>query len=309
MLYDPYATTNLGGVGSPAAGIPGAPGNLGGVGGPAPRGGIPATSYTAQIDPQATMLDRVNAKVQNVKNMVSNQGQRLTQAAQKAGINFNRSQMLGFAGTAAAAAPLAGQVIQDVQAGRTLDAAVTGAAGLGVLGVTETVGKAVGGGKGALIRGAGALLSPVVGNVLGNKAEQMRSEATGVAPADASPVEERRATQSKAKQDAALQQEIAGNSMNMGVSNVKDLMAYAMNQRLEEAQKMIPTINRLKNDELVRQQALNASNLQNYMAMGVVATAGKIAQQQVRESGANLRTAMQANPYANSVLQAPNISF
>ena len=237
-LYDPNAIFNLGGVGPKGAvGVPGAPGNLGGinlgvVGKDAPKIGIPATSYTAQIDPQAntaqidpqaTMLDRVNARIQNVKNMAGNQGQRLAQAAQKAGINFNRSQMLGFAGTAAAAAPLAGQVIQDVQAGRTLDAAVTGAAGLGVLGVTETVGKAVGGGKGALIRGAGALLSPVVGNVLGNKAEQMRSEATGVAPADASPVEERRATQSKAKQDAALQQEIAGNSMNMGVSNVKEL--------------------------------------------------------------------------------------
>ena len=309
MLYDPYATTNLGGVGSPAGGIPGAPGNLGGVGGPVPRGGIPATSYTAQIDPQATMLDRVKARSQNVMNMASNQGQRLTQAAQKAGINFNRSQMLGFAGTAAAAAPLAGQVIQDVQAGRTLDAAVTGGVGAGVLGITEAAGRAAGGGKGAAIRGIGAIAAPLLGNIAGNKAEQMRSEGTGVAPADASPVEERRAGQSKAKQDAALQQEIATNSMNMGISGAKDLMGYAMNQRLEEFQKQIPLINQLQNAQLVRQQALNASNAQNYMAMGVVATAGKIAQQQVRESGANLRTAMQANPYAGSVLQAPNISF
>lgn len=309
MLYDPYATTNLGGVGSPAGGIPGAPGNLGGVGGPAPRGSIPAVSYTAQINPQATMLDRVKAQGQNVRNMVTNQGQRMTQAMQRSGINFNRSQMMGFAGTAAAAAPLAGQVIQDVQAGRTLDAAVTGGVGAGILGITETAGKAVGGGKGALIRGAGALLAPLAGNVAGNKAEQMRSEGTGVAPADASPVEERRAGQSRAKQDAALQQEIAANAMNTGISGMKDLMGYAMNQRIEETQKMIPLINDMKNADLVRQQALNASNMQNYMSMGVVATAGKIAQQQVRESGANLRTAMQANPYAGSVLQAPNISF
>lgn len=309
MVYDPYATTNLGGVGSPAGGIPGAPGNLGGVGGPAPRGGIPATSYTAQIDPQATMLDRVNAKVQNVKNMAGNQGQRLAQAAQKAGINFNRSQMLGFAGTAAAAAPLAGQVIQDVQAGRTLDAAVTGAAGLGVLGVTETVGKSVGGGKGAAIRALGAVAAPLISNVLGNKAEKMRSESTGVAPANASPVEQRGADMTRIEQDANLMSRITSAAMAPYVARQKDLMQYSSDLFIENEKKLDPIIARRLNEALVRQQALNASNAQNYMAMGTVATAGKLATGLQAEMGANLRTAMQANPYANSVLQAPNISF
>jgi hypothetical protein len=54
---------------------------------------------------------------------------------------------------------------------------------------------------------------------------------------------------------------------------------------------------------------LNASNAQNYMAMGTVATAGRLATGAQAQAGANFRTAITANPYANNVLQAPNISF
>ena len=48
---------------------------------------------------------------------------------------------------------------------------------------------------------------------------------------------------------------------------------------------------------------------QNYMQMGVVATAGKLALGAQEQAGANLRTAMTANPYANSTMQAPSISY
>ena len=98
MLYDPYSTTNLGGVGSPAAGVPGAPGNLGGVGGPMPRGAAPATSYTGQIDPQAQLLSSQQSRMQNVRNIVTNQGQKVTQALQKnKGLLMNRGALLGGA--------------------------------------------------------------------------------------------------------------------------------------------------------------------------------------------------------------------
>jgi hypothetical protein len=261
------------------------------------------------IDPNALLLERMRAKDQNLQNMVSNGKQRLAQAMQKSGINFSRDAMIPLAATAAAAAPLAGQVIQDVQAGRTLDAAVTGGVGLGVLEITEAAGKAVGGGKGAAIRAVGAVAAPLIGNVLGNKAEQMRSESTGVAPANASPVEQRRADITRIKQDAQLQAELIATGMTPYVAQQKDLMQYASDLFIENEKKLDPIIAKRLNDALVRQQALNASNAQNYMAMGTVATAGKLATGLQAEMGANLRTAMQANPYANSVLQAPNISF
>ena len=261
------------------------------------------------IDPNALLLERMRAKGQNLQNMASNGKQRLAQALQKSGINFSRDAMIPLAATAAAAAPLAGQVIQDVQAGRTLDAAVTGGVGLGVLGLTEAAGKAVGGGKGAAIRAVGAVAAPLLGNIGGNRAERMRSESTGVAPANASPVEQRRADMTRIKQDAQLQSELIATAMTPYVAQKKDLMQYASDLFIENEKKLDPIISKRLNEALVRQQALNASNAQNYMAMGTVATAGKLATGLQAEMGANLRTAMQANPYANSVLQAPNISF
>lgn len=261
------------------------------------------------IDPQALLLERLRAQRQNVKSILSDGEQRLAQAMQKAGINFSRDAAIGLAGTAAAAAPLAGQVIQDVQAGRTLDAAVTGGVGLGALGITEAAGKFVGGGKGAAIRAIGAVAAPLLGNVAGNKAEQMRSESTGVAPAAASPVEQRRADMARIEQDANLISRITSAAMAPYVAQQKDLMQYSSDLFIENEKRMDPIIAKRLNDALVRQQALNASNAQNYMAMGTVATAGKLATGLQGEMGANLRTAMQANPYAGSVLQAPNISF
>ena len=65
----------------------------------------------------------------------------------------------------------------------------------------------------------------------------------------------------------------------------------------------------MKNQELVRQQALLASQTQSAAMLGTLATAGALAQGQQRETGAMIRTAMTSNPYAGAVLQAPQIKF
>ncbi len=70
-----------------------------------------------------------------------------------------------------------------------------------------------------------------------------------------------------------------------------------------------PLINRMKNADMVRQQALMNTQTSNYAMLGTVATAGRLATGAQAEAGANLRTALTANPYAGSVMQAPNISF
>jgi hypothetical protein len=70
-----------------------------------------------------------------------------------------------------------------------------------------------------------------------------------------------------------------------------------------------PVINRMLDAQLVRQQAMNASLTNSYAMLGTLATASKMAQQGQREAGANFRTAIQSNPFGNSVVAQPSISF
>jgi hypothetical protein len=56
-------------------------------------------------------------------------------------------------------------------------------------------------------------------------------------------------------------------------------------------------------------QALMNTQTSNYAMLGTVATAGKLATGAQAEAGATMRTMLRNNPYAGSVMQAPNISF
>jgi len=123
----------------------------------------------------------------------------------------------------------------------------------------------------------------------------------------------RGAQRKRSEQDtvqAARNLELMGNAyMNPILQSNIQLMETAMNNRITELQKTLPMMNEFQNQQLVRQQALNASQAQNYMAMGTVATAGKLATGAQEQAGANFRTAITTNPYAGNVLQAPNINF
>lgn len=298
MLYDPYSTTNLGGVGSPAAGIPGAPGNLGGVGGPQPRGAAPMTTYTAQIDPQAQLLNKQQSHLQNVRNIVTNQGQKVTQALQKnKGLLMNRGALLGGA-TVLATGAIPG-AIDAIQGDNPAGGAANLAATAGGLGLTGLAAKGI---KNPLARLGVMAVGGLVSGIGGQVAEDAVGKVTGKGDSQG-------AQRTRALKDARTQAEVMGIMSTPWLNAQKELNQAAMEQRLTELQRSIPMYNQMKNADLVRQQALNASNAQNYMAMGTVATAGKLALGAQAEAGANLRTAMTANPYANSTLQAPNISF
>ena len=232
-------------------------------------------------------------------------GQQLGQGAL-----FPRGQMMGgLLSTGLAAAPLIGQVAQDVGQGRTLDAAVTGGVGGGILAATEMGGRAVGGVKGNLIRGAGALLAPLIGNAAGNFAEGMRAEDTGVAPAGASEVEEVKAGRAKRDIDAQQQLKMQVNSMNANMAGIKDFMAAAGDQQITNMQRQLPMIQKSLDNQLVRQQALMNTQTTNYAMLGTVATAGKLATGAQAQTGETMRTMLSNNPYSGSVMQAPNISF
>ena len=97
--------------------------------------------------------------------------------------------------------------------------------------------------------------------------------------------------------------------LGQNLTATKDLTQFYMQAELQQMQAMNPLIQKMKNAELVRNQAMANTMAGNYAMLGTVATAGKLATGAQAEAGANLRTALTANPYAGSVMQAPNISF
>ena len=226
IYYDPYSTTNLGGVASPAGGVPGAPGNLGGVGGPMPRGAAPATSYTGQIDPQAQLLSSQASRMQNLRNIVSNQGQKVTQALQKnKGLLMNRGALLGGATVLATGAiPGAIDAIQgDNPAGGAANLATT-AGGLALTGL------AAAGRRNPLAKlgtmAVGGLLSGIGGQV----AEDAVGKVTGKGDSQG-------AQRTRTIKDAKTQAEVMGILSSPFLQQMKDLDQAAMETRLTELQR------------------------------------------------------------------------
>lgn len=268
---------------------------------PAGRQPVPADqlSFLNQTAPEKKGPGLRKRAGEAAKNLKGKAGQAITQLGldnrDTRNMLFNRSAMLG----GVTALP---SVIEQYQSGNTLGAAATAAtAGLTSLGA-GAIGGRLGGGKGALVTGGlsilGGLLAPAAGDLVG--------KATGKG-------ESRGAARTRALKDAATQAEvnriIAAETLNTNLAAIKDLMQYQSDIAIQDLKRQAPFIKEQLDNALVRQQALNASNAQNYMAMGTVATAGRLATGAQAQAGENYRTAITANPFANNVLQAPSINF
>jgi hypothetical protein len=162
---------------------------------------------------------------------------------------------------------------------------------------------------GAAIRGIGALAAPLIGNQLGNALERRRAEETGVAPNAASEVEQVRADRSKQEIDAQRNLKIRMNELNANYAAIKDMMGYAGEQQFTNMQREMPLIQKALDNQLVRQQALMNTQTSNYAMLGTLSTASKLATGGQAQTGETMRTMLRNNPYAGSVMQAPNISF
>ena len=99
------------------------------------------------------------------------------------------------------------------------------------------------------------------------------------------------------------------NQMGIYTSAQKDLSNHYSNQNYLDFQRHIPLIEKMKNNEVVRQQALMNTQGQLQGMLGVLATGGALARGAQAETGETLRTALTSAPYAGSVLQAPQIRF
>jgi len=250
----------------------------------------------------AGAMERLRAMKNQAVDMTNTMHTRLANNMQRSAL-FPRSALLGGA-LMSGAIPSA---VQDFQEGNAVGGTTTLAAGAGGLALTNRLAQGIRNPYAKLgAMAVGGLISGGMAQGVGNVAEDIVGSITGKGTSEGAA---RKRNVKDARNQAEVMKILGGAAMEPYVSANIQLSEAAMNQRILESQRMLPVINQMKNADLVRQQALNASNAQNYMAMGTVATAGQLALGAQAEAGANLRTAMTANPYANSTLQAPQINF
>ena len=317
-MYSPYASTNLGSVGAPAVGnVAGLESvNIGSGREPLTAGNVRSlgqgrtfstrqpftTPLDLSVSREMTMTQRMQAYNQNLQNILEPAGKRAQQVQQAIVNNPGRF------GMGLAALPALGTAVSEAQQGRPIGAAGAVAGG--------GFGAALGLGAAALlpapVKGVAKAVLPTVGALMGapsgaQAAEYAKRKVTGE-PTKGKEGElgSQLAARGKiAAQDLALREQMLGQNL----AATKDLTQFYMQAELQQLQAMNPTIQKMKNADLVRQQAMANTMAGNYAMLGTVATAGKLATGAQAEAGANLRTALTANPYAGSVMQAPNISF
>jgi len=219
----------------------------------------------------------------------------------------NYPQLGGYtrAGIALAGAlPAAGVAMEELGAGRPTGAlAALAPAGLSAAGAALLGKGPIGTAVGVGLMGLGAILPGAAAST----AESVRQKVTG---------DPTKGKEGEFSTQMAINKQLAelGTTQyrdNMGVytSAMRDLSSNASNQAYLDLQRNIPLLNQMKNADLTRQQALLNTQSQAYMQQGVVATAGALAQGQQAGTFNLAQSYLQSNPYANSVMQAPQIRF
>lgn len=210
-------------------------------------------------------------------------------------------------------------------------AGLTGLSNVGeqdYFGAAGSVGGALGGAKlassvaGKLLppqlKAAGAVVAPVLGGLIGSGVGE---QITGAIPAAAGAVKEYlgiptpeetggRSKEERARRFEREQGRLDYEAMSKAqLARDKEYLSYMLPQIVEQEKALMPLREQMLRTRRVEQQALNASNAALYQQMGRSATLGKFALGQQAEAGATTRTLLSTNPYAGSVLQAPQISF
>lgn len=240
-------------------------------------------------------------------------GEKLQQGLSALGtVPLGRASMLGGMLAPAMTA------IQEAEAGRptgalgALGGGAAGALGGVALGKLALGGLAAAPGLAGVVGKVGQAALPIVGGMLGapagaQVAESVRQKVTG---------EPTKGKEGEFKTQLAMAEQIGElgatqyrNQMGTYTSAIRDLQRDMSNQQYLDLQRNIPLIEKMKNNELIRQQALMNTQGQLYSQLGVIATAGELAKGAQAETGATLRTALTSAPYAGSVLQAPQIRF
>ena len=226
-----------------------------------------------------------------------------TQRAQQIMQGVGKYGRVGLAGLAVL--PALGEAKSELEAGRPTGAAAAllpaglSAAGAAMLGKGGVAGTAVGAGLMAL----GAILPGAAASGAESVRQKLTGEPTKGKEGDFS------TQMAMAKQMGELGLSQYRTELGVETSNIKDLSKFYSDQAYYDLQRNIPLINQIKNADLVRQQSLLNTQGQINARLGVLATAGSMAQRGQEIAGQTVLTAMQTNPYAGATLQAPQIRF
>jgi hypothetical protein len=189
---------------------------------------------------------------------------------------------------------------------------------------TSTAGGLLGGGIGSALaglvpaqyKGAAKIAQvglPVLGSLFGGigaeQAGQKAAEYLG-APIPGSPEVSQRAQEERGRDFERKQQRLDYETMTQAeLAANKEYTQYLSDQSILNMQRQLPIQKDLMRQQLINNQAINASNAALYQQMGRTATMGRAALSNIAEAGATTRTLLSQNPYAGAVLQAPQISF
>ena len=228
------------------------------------------------------------------------------------GLNKNalmdRRLLLG-GGTLLGAGVGASSGIAEMLQGNPVGGATSAATG-GALGAT---GAALMRSRSLPAKVAGGLLaaaSPAIGSMLGDRAETAYAEATGTAPRGSdSEAAQKAAGRTTRERDAEVDLRINQAQLDQNKAAIQDLMRFEQDLMIQSLKRQEPIVERMKRNELVRNQAMANTMTGNMAMLGTLSTASKLAQGAQDQAGANFRTALASNPYANNVMRAPQISF
>jgi hypothetical protein len=252
-------------------------------------------SFAAQARDQ--MKEKMLAGKQAVQGAVQQGGQLLQGLADRPGLG--RAAFLGgmVPGVLTAASEAAAG--RAVGAGAALGAgALTSGLGTALLKSPNSLAKLAGG---ALMLGGMA-----IPGMAASGAEAVRQEVTG------RPTEGKegdfQTEVARMKQLAGVDLELGRSALGMRTDNIVDLTQRLNQVDIEQQKAQYPILAKMKNDELIRSQAMLNSQNNAYMQQMVLGTASNLALDAQRERGALARQYMASSPY-NVVLGAPNIAI
>lgn len=198
-----------------------------------------------------------------------------------------------------------GEMLQGNMVGGATSAATGG--GLGAAGAALMRSRSM---PAKVVGGLLTVASPAIGNMLGDRAETAYAEATGTAPKGSdSEAAQKAAGRTTREKEAQVDLRINKAQLDQNKAAIQDLMKFEQDLMIQSLKRQEPIIERMKRNELVRNQAMSNTMTGNMAMLGTLATASKLAQGAQEQAGANFRTALASNPYANNVMRAPQINF
>ena len=220
-------------------------------------------------------------------------------------------QQAGQDQTVGAIAAIPGSIVGSMATGAFANAVTKGMPGIGgtiLRTAAPIVGSLFGGNVAAGLAEYGK--NAITGEQIGKKPETAKAGPPSYIPGTNIPLNE--SARMLALRGAMGEQELGlmNKQKASDIAFSQQIDQYAIQNQLQLMKAKMPYIDKLKNDDLVRSQALLNTQGNVDARLGMLATQGALAKGAQAEAGAFARTAISTNPYANAATRpSPNIQF